>query len=83
MNNNALEFVDAIQKTKNKEGLILIKRKLLEILEREIPNFQPPNVFFFFFFFFFLLLNIYINTINNKILIKIYKNSLFFNKILV
>lgn len=43
MNNNALEFVDAIQKTKNKEGLILIKRKLLEILEREIPNFQPPN----------------------------------------
>jgi len=44
MNNNALEFIDAIQKTKNKEGLILIKRKLLEICEREIPNFQPPSV---------------------------------------
>jgi len=43
MNENALEFVDAIQKTKNKEGLILIKRKLLEICEREIPNFQPPS----------------------------------------
>ncbi|ORX86759.1 hypothetical protein BCR32DRAFT_264785 [Anaeromyces robustus] len=43
LNQNTLEFIDALQKTKNKEGLILIKKKLLEILNKEIPNFQAPK----------------------------------------
>jgi len=44
MNQSTLEFIDDLQKTKGKEGLILIKKKLLEILKREIPNFETPKV---------------------------------------
>ncbi|ORX48979.1 hypothetical protein BCR36DRAFT_354132 [Piromyces finnis] len=43
MNQNTLEFIDDLQKTKGKEGLILIKKKLLNILKREIPDFETSK----------------------------------------
>jgi len=42
MDQGTLDFIDALQKTKGKEGLILIKKKLLELLKRENPNYQAP-----------------------------------------
>ncbi|ORY23847.1 hypothetical protein LY90DRAFT_675392 [Neocallimastix californiae] len=42
MDQSTLDFIDSLQKTKSKEGLILIKKKLLDILKREMSSFKTP-----------------------------------------
>jgi len=44
MDQSTLDFIDSLQKTKSKEGLILIKKKLLDILKREMSSFKTPAV---------------------------------------